>query len=253
MKKTTLFCGMLLYSMISCDSSTVVQTKLPGTINPEVVAPAKKPDGEEKPVAHPEAKLVNPQISRASHLTDEDLELVKRSSVPMAATLTVDYEDIQHGTYQLMPDTFFEKYIHQLPVKASFEKSIPKEVHEPVYFHAIKETDDFLLFSFLQTNGYCCILQYGITVDKADHKIIDAALLTISGGDGGWYRKDTGLWINDSTLAILTIEEEYQDIADESVQQIKDSVQTQLLLTSKGLWSKVTIDSLRTIDTVSVF
>lgn len=253
MKKTTLFCGMLLYSMISCDSSTVVQTKLPAAAHPDVATSAKKPDVEEKPVAHAEIQPASPLINRASHLTYEDLALVKHSSLPMAATLTVDYEDIQHGAYQLMPDTFFEKYIHQLPVKASFEKSIPKEVHEPVYFHAIKETDDFLLFSFLQTNGYCCILQYGITVDKADHKIIDAALLTISGGDGGWYRKDTGLWINDSTLAVSTIEEEYEEIADESVLQIKDSVQTQLLLTSKGLWSKLTIDSLRTIDTVSVF
>lgn len=242
-----------MYSLISCDSSSVVQTKLPATANPEIATSATKPDVEEKPVAHSEIQPASPRISRASHLTDEDLELVKRSSLPMAATLTVDYEYIQNGAYQLIPDIFFEKYIYQLPVKASYEETIPREAHEPSYFHSIKETDDFLLFSILQTNGYCCIMQYGITVDKADHKIIDAALMTITGGDGGWYRKDTGLWINDSTLAISTIEEDYAEIEEESVQQIKDSVQTQLLLTSKGLWSKLTIDSLRTIDTVSVF
>lgn len=253
MKKTILLSGILLYCLISCDSSSVVQTKLPSTTNPEMAASTMKPEMEEKIVAHSEIQLASPQISRTSHLTDEDLELVKSSSLLMDATLTVDFEDIQNGIYQLMPDTFFEKYIHRLPVKASFEETIPREAHEPIYFHSIKETDDFLLFSILQTNGYCCIMQYGITVDKADHKIIDAALMTITGGDGGWYRKDTGLWINDSTLAISTIEEEYEDIEDESVQQITDSVQTQLLLTSKGLWSKVSIDSLRVIDTVSVF
>jgi len=50
----------------------------------------------------------------------------------------------------------------------------------------------------------------GFTVDPQDSTIIDAQVIGLSGGDGGWSREDEGKWMDDSTL-LLTQAEYYDD------------------------------------------
>jgi hypothetical protein len=91
---------------------------------------------------------------------------------------------------------------------------------------------------------------YGITVDKGSRKIVDIALLGLSGGDGGWGEDDNGIWESDTLLNLLKVEINDEDFEDNEI--VIDSVRAMIGINSLGTFIYQKIDSVHVVTTEAV-
>lgn len=167
---------------------------------------------------------------------DVDIDFIKEKSKPRETVFRVRDTD----TSRLIPKQFLENYIFDLPIYGGFNTKIPRDEYALFHFNDFYEAEKAIFFTIIYSNEYCCKEVYGIRVDKKSKRISGTIFIGLDGGDGGWSRRDTGVWKNDSTLDLVEIEM-YED--EESSPIKYDTTWRRILISDDRPLRKDKIDS----------
>lgn len=169
------------------------------------------------------AGAVNDKTGQHSEEATIDIGYIKKVTRKAGTKFTVpDWND----SLVAVSTAFLEKFLFDAPVSVGYARTFLKDTPDSFRFYQHKDLERHFLFSVVYADESCCRIVYGITVDKGSRKIVDIALLSLSGGDGGWGEDNNGIWESDTLLNLLKVEINYEDFEDNEV--VIDSVRASI-------------------------
>ncbi|WP_421752704.1 hypothetical protein [Croceimicrobium sp.] len=174
-------------------------------------------------------------------IPEDVLTLIKNSSQDWRPGIK-DFENFSIG--DSVPAWFVNRYIKGVPVKPDGER-LYHESYLPFYWDAFWEGDSLCFFSLVKEDEVCCITLYGFTSTKDSLHIMDAQVLALSGGDGGWVEADVLEVLNDTSWSRLK-QESYTDFDADSAGFVTmhfDTLFYEAFFNWRGIFFEITRDS----------
>lgn len=143
-----------------------------------------------------------------------------------------------------VPAWFVNRYLKGVPVKPDGER-LYHEFFLPFYWDAYWEDDSLCFFSLVKEDEVCCITLYGFTSTRDSLHIIDAQVLALKGGDGGWTEEDVLEVLSDSSWLRLK-QETYLDFDADSggfAPMFFDTLIMEGYFNREGVFYEITQDS----------
>ncbi|QNR23332.1 hypothetical protein [Croceimicrobium hydrocarbonivorans] len=203
---------------------------------------------------YPSSNTEQVQISEAEFSISEDSTEQELESFPedVLALIKNSSQDWRPGIKDIdkndasdsVPAWFVNRYLKGVPVKPDGER-LYHESFLPFYWDAYWEDDSLCFFSLVKEDEVCCITLYGFTSTRDSLHIIDAQVLALKGGDGGWTEEDVLEVLSDSSWLRLK-QETYLDFDADSggfAPMFFDTLIMEGYFNREGVFYEITQDS----------
>ena len=190
-----LFSSIILFAVLGCSQSNEQNQTIPSVsiehLNEEELGP------------HEVSEALKPQHSN-----------LVQQIIANAKPRQDNIDSIYYNLKDTIPIAFRKDNLFGLMPGPHYDTRLPDETWPCYFWNDYYELDSVLYFSFTRIEESCCLILYGVTVDKNKARILDITMLGLHGGDGGWIESDYGKWINDSTVNIVSPEYYNELVAD---------------------------------------
>jgi hypothetical protein len=223
MKKTLLLLIIILFHSCKSESKKPLETE-------------KEENPTELNVDKIEKKISKP-ITEIDSLVEFDIDYIKSKTSNLSKQ--IDIEKIDVKKLEKIPGEFITKYITPHKIDIGYPEYLHKDYPEAYAFNEFKEYESFYLYTFTYDDESCCRTLYAVTAEKDSLKTINISVIGYDGGDGGWFGKKYGKWVDDFGIENTDVSNYEEESAEQNNETEIDTIWSKIQLNKKGIFKYI--------------
>lgn len=161
------------------------------------------------------------------------IDLIKKN-VEEVGQLNLSINEVDLDNLKRFSSEFFSGTFASKKINIGFPEEFNSIYPENYYFYQGKEFEEYYLMTFIHTDETCCKTLYGATFSNTTDSLINVAVFTYSGGDGGWYGEQSAIWNRENSLKTLEFSEYDDDLNQSTINSEIDSIWNMIEINKKG-------------------